>query len=363
MRLFEIPQSLLSILILISISPSQTTATPLPLDDISLTNATIIERTCAYPCGYYDQLCCESANACYTDSSGQAQCGAGSGGGVTQAASGWAFYTTTYVETDLETRTSTYSSFLGSTSASYATPTGSSCNYALNESPCGSICCKSTQYCVVAGQCASSGGGSSGSGAFSSFYSSMTASAPLRPTTGTIVTVTSTGSATTTVPFQTPVASDGSSLGGMAVHNNGLSAGAIAGIVIGVILGILFLLFLCACLCFKSALDGLLALLGLGKKSKHTHEETYVEERRSRHSGGAGRTWFGARPARPERRERERKSSGLGGIAGVGAALGALALILGLKRRNDKRDEKSETYYSGSSYYTDDYTTSASEYI
>lgn len=57
---------------------------------------------------------------------------------------------------------------------------------------------------------------------------------------------------------------------------------------------------------------------------------------------------------------RKKKSSGFGGLGAVGAGLAGLALVLGLKRKNDK--EKPARSDISSSYYTDSYTgTSASQ--
>ncbi|KAJ8104573.1 hypothetical protein OPT61_g10686 [Boeremia exigua] len=51
------------------------------------------------------------------------------------------------------------------------------------------------------------------------------------------------------------------------------------------------------------------------------------------------------------------KKSGIGKGMGMAAALGGLALALGMKRKQDRRDDKSTTV-SGSSYYYSDYTSS-----
>lgn len=162
-----------------------------------------------------------------------------------------------------------------------------------------------------------------------------------------------------------------------STSGGGLSGGAIAGIVIGVLLGIGLLIALCVCCLLKGCLDGLLGILGLRNNRKTRREETYIEERRSshHHAGGAyagsvdrrrtgGRTWFGTRPGRvTERRTEKKTGGGLGGLGAVTAGLGTLALVLGLKRRSERRkaDEMSQTTGYGSSYYTDEYTTSASE--
>lgn len=122
------------------------------------------------------------------------------------------------------------------------------------------------------------------------------------------------------------------------------------------------LLLLLLCCCFKEALAGILALLGLNRRKRT--EETYIEEHHSHRYGSdrpERRTWFGTRPSRVKPKK---KTSGLGGLAGVGAGLGALALILGLKRKREERyDDKSTVYGTGteSSYYSDYTATSASE--
>jgi hypothetical protein len=204
-------------------------------------------------------------------------------------------------------------------------------------------------------------------GGSSAYYSSIytnTAVVPVRGTSGTVVTVTSTGSITTTVPYQTAVGTGGAILTGTVSTSHGLSGGAIAGIVIGVIAGLIFLFLLCACLCFKTLWDGLLSIFGIRRSGHRRTEETYIDRRSSRrHSGG--RTWFGTRPGRASRTsidvaEKRRKSSGWGGFATVGAALAGLALLLGLKRRRDRRRDEDKSSVSYDSYYYSDYT-SASE--
>lgn len=356
MRLHQIPSPLRSLLVTIFLA-RPISASFLPDLLHSFEDLQNIQKRCESPCGYYGLLCCEAGEVCYTDSNNQAQCGAASGTATTAAAAGqWQYYTTTYVETDLKTVTATFSSYI---------PTSTkSCSYSLGESACGNVCCLSGQYCQSSGVCVAVGGGSSG------FYSSLytvttvvtnTASAPLRPTSNTLVTVTSTGgaSATTTQPFVTPVGTGGSIITGTTSGSTGgLSGGAIAGIVIGVIAGIILLLLLCACLCFKGLIDGLLAIFGLGprRKRRTTEEEVYVE--RHHRSGRGGRTWFGQRPARTEVVEGKKRKSGLGPAGWAAATLGGLALFLGLKRRRDRRDDKSSSGY-GSSYYYSDYTVSS----
>ena len=268
--------------------------------------------------------------------------------------------TTTITRTDLVTFVSTYSVPL----AAAPTPTsnGMVCNVNLNQFLCGSTCCVYGQQFCQSGQCAPIGGSTGGAIVPAPTFSSVSNSAFIRPTSNTIQTVTQTASASTTMPFQSPVATDGGNLAPVPVTSGGgLSGGAIAGIVIGVLLGLLLLFLICACLCCKSILDGILALFGIGGKKKRT-EETYIETHHSHHSGhGAApppRRWFGMRPGRAEKPPK--KSSGVGGLLGVGGALAALAIVLGLKRRSDKKSEKSE--YTGSSYSYSDYTTSESKF-
>ena len=181
MRLFEIPPILTSLVLTVLLS-RPTIAGLLP--DLLKTFEALqdVRKRCDNPCGYYGQLCCEANEVCYTDSNNQAQCGAGT---TTTAKTGqWEYYTTTYVQTDLQTVTETFSSYIPQSTIS--------CSYSLGETPCGNVCCLSGQYCQATGVCADVGGGSSGY--YSSLYTvttivTNTASAPLRPTSNTLVTV------------------------------------------------------------------------------------------------------------------------------------------------------------------------------
>jgi hypothetical protein len=302
-------------------------------------------------CGADSQYCCTAGQACVTNAQNIALCTASSESPATAVAGGgaWQYYTTTYVETDLVTRTSVWSSYIGG--GATPAPTAPNCNYALNESPCGPICCASDQYCYVSGQCNPVAGGSS------EFYSTHTAGAPIRPTSSGELTVTRTAGPTTTMPFMTPVATGANiTVTGSQQDNNGggLSGGAIAGIVIGVLAGLLLLAALCFFCCLKGLLDGCLACFGLGgRKKKRTEIEEY--ERHSHHShGGGGRTWYGAAPPPPPgETPPEHKSSGKN-LLGVGAGLAALWAVLGLKRKRDGRrnDEKYSEYSYSSDYYT-----------
>ncbi|KAF2233150.1 hypothetical protein EV356DRAFT_534027 [Viridothelium virens] len=369
LRLLRAPSTLLSTIIIILTYTNPARSLPYGPEDPEITQApnATLDRRCANPCGWVG-LCCGANQYCFTDSNDQAQCGNGAGGGGTTAAAGgsggsggyWQYYTSTWVETDTITMTSVYSSYVAgaaaTTSAAVASATPS-CNWSLNEAPCGPICCASGQYCLVSGQCAAAGGGSSG-------YYSNTASAPLRPTSLGTGIATATISPTTTVPFETPVATGANvTLTQSSTSGGGLSGGAIAGIVIGVILAVILL----ALLCFYFCLDFLLGLFGIGgRRRRRREEEVYVEEHRHRsHSGRGDRTWYGAnRPARVVREERveRRESSGRGGALGLGTM--AAALGFNRARRDDRRrrrqDEKTE-YSSSTASYSYDYTTSASE--
>ncbi|KAF2207505.1 hypothetical protein CERZMDRAFT_88530 [Cercospora zeae-maydis SCOH1-5] len=314
-------------------------------------------------CGSDSQYCCTAGTSCTTDAANIAGCasapvtqapvGSGGGGGA------WQYYTTTWVETGLVTRTSVWSSYIGGAAA-----TGIACNYALNESPCGSICCASDQYCFSKeqSQCASNGNsGSSGAGAATYVAPGATAGAPIRPTSSGQLTVTATRGPTTTVPFMEPVATGANvTITGMEEGGGGgLSGGAIAGIVIGVLAGLALLALLCFCCCIKGLLDGCLACFGLGGRKKKRRTEIDEYERYSHHSGGGGggRTWYGAArpPARVDRRD-ERKSSSGKNLLGLGAGLAALWAVLGLKRQHDKKNSEKYSEYS----YSSDYYTSAS---
>ncbi len=347
MRVCNMPFSLTS-LVLTTLLSRPIVAGLIPDLLQSLEDLQDVRKRCTNSCGYYGQLCCASDEVCYTDANDQAQCGPGTA--VTTTAAGeWQYYTTTFVQTDLKTVTLTTSSYCPTTTLS--------CSYSLGETPCGNVCCLSGQFCQAAGVCALVGGGSSGY--YSSLYTvttiiTNTASAPIRPTSNTITVI---NTATATLPYVTPVSSDGSVIVGQQTSGGGgLSGGAIAGIVIGVIIGLILLLLFCACCLFKGLIDGLLAIFGLGPKRRRTTEEEVYIERHSHHGGRGRRTWFGARPARSEVvDEKRRKKSGLGTAGWLAAGVGGLALWLGLKRKN-RRDDKSNSG-SGSSYY--DYSASS----
>lgn len=343
----------LKTLTLLALTTSTAFAKPYPVHDEELMqthNATQKRADCAgVSCGWDNWLCCPSGSTCGVDANNQAVCGSASAG----SGGGWAYYTTTYVETlGAVTKTSIGSSYTGGQAATTGAASPGCANSAQT---CGSVCCESGLYCYDANtsQCKAIAGGSSGG-----IVPTISASAPVRPTQSSFVIITYTGTPTATGPFQTPVPTGANGSLTEEDANNGLSGGAIAGIVIGVLLGILLLLLLCLFCCARALFDTLLGILGIGGKRKHTHEETtYVEDHH--HSGGAaaaGGRWYGAGPSRPNRPMSEKKS-GFGGKMGMAAALGGLALALGMKRKHDKEDKS--TTISGSSYYYSDYTSSS----
>ena len=377
MRITQMPRPLLTLFTILLFSDISQ-AVPLPQDETNVNqqNQTLELRDCAVPCGWNNFLCCGSGQQCLTVA-GQAACGVATATGYANGQ--WLMYTTTYTQTDLVTVTTVYSSYITISTTAYtpivqtqvvttvvqtAAPAQTMiCNANLGQSACGTLCCAQGQFCAYAGQCQAIGGSSSNGNGYVAPVTS--GSAFIRPTSATTATVIFTGTATTTVAFQTPIGTDGSALTGVTAtaQNNGLSGGAIAGIVIGVLLAIFLLFLFCACCLAKEFFDSILGIFGLGKKARRRRvtDTTVIEERHSRHSGGrvtgGRRTWFGTSggPSRPP----QKKSSGWGGALGVAGALGALALILGLKRKN-KADEKS-SYGTGSSYTYSSYS-SESEY-
>lgn len=341
MRVLQAIPAAVSTLVLLTL-PRLVAATPFALEESD------IEKRCANPCGYYGQICCTSSQTCSTNNAGQAVCAdGGGGGGNSGGGGGWQYYTTTYetTEVDVATITSVWSSQIVA-----PTHTGS-CEESLGETPCGSDCCGAASVCVN-DQCVV---GSSSAAAWpTATATDNPATPPVRGTSNGMSTVTETAAATTTQGFMAPVGTDGSSMIGVKAPSGGLSGGAIAGIVIGVIAGVLLLFLICACMCCRGAIDGLLALFGLGGRRRR--ETTTYVDRYSHHAHGArpeGRTWFGTRPSRPEGSEHGSKWSMW---ATIGIILGALALCLGLKKRRDHDDEKSDTTYPSSYYYSDYYT-------
>lgn len=348
MWFFKAPAAVVSLLALTllpsasaKLYPSPTT--PARLDDSGRIKLALARRQCNNPCGYNGWRCCGDNEQCYTDPNNQAQCAQGLTGGQ------WVTSTFYFTEAATITKTSLWSGQVGAS--------GAACS--ANQQTCGSVCCDSGYYCYQFGQCrvlgGSSAGGSAGAG--------ISPSAPLRPTSSGVIVITSTGSATATVPFGTPIPTG---VNGTLVEQNqgggGLSGGAIAGIVIGVIAGIILLLLICFYCCAKAAFDGVMALFGLGKKNKRTHEEsTYIEEHHS--YGGAaasgGRRWYGqsgsSRPSRPPKKE----GGGFGKMLGIGAGAAGIAALLGMRKKNEKKYDDKSTTITDSSYYYSDYTSTS----
>ncbi|TAQ88327.1 hypothetical protein B7494_g3335 [Chlorociboria aeruginascens] len=358
------PLTLLSLLFLLLAHTNPVEAGPYPKDNLhDLGFSYLQDRSCYSYCGVDNQFCCSivGETACSTNAADQASCVAD-----TATAAVGNVFTTTWTETDTTTRTSTgtrYTAVATPTSTYVAVPTVD-CVPTGDEIACGIYCCTSSQYCATEGQCADINPLSYSS---ASSAATSTFSAPVRPTSGGVSTATSTASATTTQPFGTPVAASGTSIPiTTTTGSKGLSGGAIAGIVIGVIAAIIILLLICFCCIVKAGFDGLLAIFGLGKGRRRKTERTETVERYSRHgSTTASRRdthtgWFGGRPTTVSE-TRKKRSSGFGGLGAIGAGLIGLAVILGLKRRHDRKEKVARTEIS-SSYYTDSYTgTSASK--
>lgn len=389
MRSNSYTQSLLRLAI-VALTLSPTLANPLIPKELGIGgltfNSLFGRGNCENPCGWSGQLCCTGGESCYTDSSNQAQC-ASTTAAAAQTTGYWKYWTSSWVETQTETdyitRYSTGSSWCGDASTTAivggggvatsvwvapstaaASPTASvSCNWNNGESSCGSICCASDQYCLTSGQCAAAAG--AGTSKVSS-GSSTGISPAILPTSSTLVIVTATSSPTTTVPFLAPIATGANITltGAEASNSHGLSAGAIAGIVIGVIAALILLSLLCLFCCARTIWVAL-----FGRKKRRTERTEVIESHHHRaYSGAGGAAYAGSRPddrrwygSQAPRREKER--SKFTEMLGIGAGLAALAGVLGMKRKNDRRrDEKSEY----SSAYTDatysDYYTSESEF-
>ena len=371
MRLSQTPPILLSLLLVVVSHTDTVNAGPYPKDELhDLGFSYLQDRDCVSYCGADNQYCCTQGQGCYTNAANVAYC-SGTTANVL-AASGYAVYTTTYTETDLVLRTSTYSSWYAAATtytpvpSATAVPVPAICTLA-GETSCGVICCASDQDCAGSGWCTSRASSWTYVATATATTETSTYSAPLRPTSGTGTTATVAVSATTTGTFLPAATASGSSLPVVTTSGKGLSGGAIAGIVIGVIAGIILLLLICFCCIVKAGFDGLLALFGLGNRRRRSTERVETVERYSRHgSGTASRRethggWFGgSRPTRVTE-TRKKKSSGFGGLGAVGAGLVGLAVILGLKRRHDRKEKRERSDIS-SSYYTDSYTgTSASK--
>lgn len=324
-------------------------------------------------CGYDQNFCCDGEQVCVTDAADIASCAP-----ATQVAGqegGWAFYTTTYIETvDVPvTKVSTLSSYIGNIDIPQSTA-----HCTTDQISCGAVCCNgATQVCYTDGKCVAKGGASDTIAA--SYLTPIgpvptSFSAPVRPTSLTVTTV----PITTTQPFLAPVQTTGGvvPLVPVAAEDGGLSPGAIAGIVIGVIAAIIILLLLLACCLLGTGIKGLFGLIGGKKKTRSRsssprgHRTEVFEERRTtrvaaggagaRYGGGGG--WFGrsgaaaavpvGRTTRVTQVEEKRRSSGMGKqAAAAGLGLGALWAGLRWKRKRDteKRDPRG-SYYERSRY-------------
>ncbi|EKD15947.1 hypothetical protein MBM_05958 [Drepanopeziza brunnea f. sp. 'multigermtubi' MB_m1] len=358
MRLSQTPPSLLSLLFLALAQTDTADAGPFARDFLhDLGFGFLQPRECVAYCGTDNQYCCTAGQACYTNA-GIAGCTATPHAPV-QGAGGFVVYTTTWTETDLVTKTSTISyGWADPTPPAWVPPaviTPAICTPSLGQSSCGAICCASDQRCAPQGNTCTP---------YSSTYTGTPTlySAPTRPTSGDLTAIL-TASVTATVPFIPAATASGSAFPIASNSDDGLSAGAIVGIVIGVIAGIILLLLLCFCCCVKAGLDGVLAIFGLGgKRKRRSTDRITVEEYGRRHSSGTAArrdthsSWFGAgrRPAKVT--EKRKKDSGLGGMGMVGAGLLGLAAVLGLKRKNDRRESRSSRTDYSSTYYTDSYT-------
>ena len=362
--LFRAPAPLLSLLatLLLTPPPRQVAANPHPLASKSAGfsyNQLFARWDCTGElCGWNDQLCCSAGSACYTDASNQAQCSPTSGyaapsSAVAGAGGYWEYFTTTYTLTDLETITSTGSYLGGAATYSAQASASARCNYALQETPCGDVCCASDQYCQYIGQCAQASLASTITTATDTGVTGVAGPPILGTSSGNTIT-TATVAPTTTVPYETPVAT-GANITMTEANGGGggLSGGAIAGIVIGVLVGLALLALLCFYCCLKGLLDGCLALFGLGGRRRKRRTEVDEYERRTHHSGrGNGRTWYGAaKPSRVDRRDKRESHTGRNLLAGA-AGLGSLWAVLGLKGKGDRRhnEKYSEYSYSDSSY-------------
>lgn len=328
----------------------------------------LMPQECSEYCGSGNELCCSADEACYT-SAGTPTCT-----GLTHLLVE-RDYTTTWTET--KTYTSTISSWYVPTTTAGVGSNGGPCvpPEGSGQIACGPICCANWQYCAYEGQCVANPGYSTYTEVVTTgVYVTTQFSAPYRPTSGPSATDTG---ATGTFASATESAT-GTNPPAVSTTNNSLSAGAIAGIVVGTIAGVILLLLLCFCCIARGLWHVVAGVFGGGKKKRRSSERIEVtEEGYSRHSASgaaavrpAHRTWFGGgggggRPSGAGSRK-EKKSDG-GSLAWLFAAIGALAILLGL-RRSDKRKPTGSSRPSrsdwSSSYYSDSFTRdSPSEFI
>lgn len=326
-------------------------------------------------CGYAQDFCCSGGQVCVTNAD-IADCAPATA--LAGQEGGWAYYTTTYVETvDVPvTKIETLSSYIGNIAIPLPQSTA---HCTTDQISCGAVCCNgATQVCYTEGKCVAKGGASDTIAA--SYLTPIgpvptSFSAPVRPTSLSITTV----PITTTQPFLAPVQTTGGvvPLVPVTAEDGGLSPGAIAGIVIGVIAAIIILLLLLACCLLGTGIKGLFGLIGGKKKTRSRssspsgHRREIYEERTTtrvagraatgtRYAGGGG--WFGRggaaavpagrRTTITQTTTEKRRSSGIGKeAAAAGLGLGALWAGLRWKRKRDteKRDPRG-SYYERSRY-------------
>ncbi|TGJ88156.1 hypothetical protein E0Z10_g539 [Xylaria hypoxylon] len=360
MRLAQPPPALIALLF-----TTLTAAVPYPRDSLRDNGfGYLMPQKCSEYCGVENELCCSADEACYT-SAGTPSCT-----GLTHLLAE-RDYTTTWTET--HTYTSTISSWYVPTTTAGVGVDGGLCvpTPGSGQIACGVICCANWQYCPYDGQCLANPGYSTYTEVVTTgVYVTTQFSAPYRPTSGP--SATGTGSSTTGTFASATESSTSTNPPAVSTTNNSLSPGAIAGIVIGTLAGIVLLLLLCFCCIARGLWHVVAGIFGGGKKKRQSEHIEVTEERYSRHGSAAAgarpthRTWFGGggRPSNAaSRKEKKKSGSGLGWIF---AAIGAIALLLGLKR-SDKRKSgshrPSQSNWS-SSYYSDSYTaTSPSEFI
>ncbi|KAI3331845.1 hypothetical protein HD806DRAFT_171673 [Xylariaceae sp. AK1471] len=364
MRRTQPPPALLTLLL-----ATLTTAVPYPRDSLRDHGfGYLMQQECSEYCGTDNEVCCSADETCYT-SSGVPSCTSVS---PLIAERDWV---TTWTET--HTYTSTISSWFVPTTTAGVGTNGEPCVpvEGTGQTPCGPICCADFQTCAYSGQCVAKPGYSTWSEwTTTGVYVTTQFSAPYRPTSNG-------PSATQTGPTNTfaSATESATNTGPPAVStttSNSLSPGAIAGIVVGTIAGVILLLLLCFCCIARGLWHAFVGIFGGGKKKRRGSERVeIIEERYSRHGSAAAgaarpahRTWFGGggggRPSTAASRKEKKKSGG--GLGWLFAAVGALALVLGL-RRGDKRKSGSHRPSRSdwsSSYYSDSYTaTSPSEFI
>ncbi|GAP90496.2 putative inactive receptor kinase [Rosellinia necatrix] len=319
----------------------------------------LMPQECSEYCGGRNELCCSADEACYT-SAGTPTC-TGLAHRLAERD-----YTTTWTET--RTYTSTISSWYVPTTTAGTGENGGPCipPEGSGQIACGPICCANWQYCAYDGQCVANPGYSTFTEVVTTgVYVTTQFSAPYRPTSGP--------SATNSPPTGTfaSATESSTSTGPPAVSTSGssLSGGAIAGIVVGTIAGVVLLLLLCFCCIARGLWHAVAAIFGGGKKRRGSERIEVTEERYSRHGSASAavrpthRRWFGVggggRPSTAASRKEKKSSGGGGGLGWLVAAIGAIALLLGL-RRSDKRKPSSHSRPSrsewSSSYYSDSFT-------